>query len=108
MANLEKYTTEELHQLKKDIDEALAKRRKEDEKRAREEMKEVAEKYGFNVSDLVAGASTKSQAKSRSKAPAKFVHPEDPGKRWTGKGRKPEWVKAWEAEGRSLEEARVA
>lgn len=108
MANLEKYSTEELHQLKKDIDTALAKRRKDDEKRAREEMKEVAQKYGFNLTDLVAAPSANGKAKSKPNAPVKFVHPDDDSKRWSGRGRKPQWVKEWEAAGHSLEDARVA
>ena len=41
------------------------------------------------------------------KAPIRFRHPEQPGLVWSGRGKKPLWIQALEAEGR-IEVARVA
>ncbi len=101
--DLSNYSTEQLNQLKKDIDKEIQGRRKEDAKKAQQELKQVAERYGFALSDLV-GAQT---PKTRGKAKARFQHPTDATKTWSGRGRKPAWVKDWEATGRSLEELRI-
>lgn len=102
--NLSKYSTQELNQLKRDIDKELKSRRKDDAKKAQKELKSVAEKYGFNLNDLVSGQPGRP---SKGKAPARFRHPDDPSKTWSGRGRKPVWVKEWEAAGRSLDDLRV-
>lgn len=102
--NLSKYSTQELNQLKRDIDKELKSRRKEDAKQAQKELKSVAEKYGFNLNELV-GAQTPRGSKGT--APARFRHPNDPSKTWSGRGRKPVWIKEWESAGRSLDELRV-
>ena len=102
--DLSNYTTEQLNQLKKDIDKEVQSRRKEDSKKAQQEMKRVAERYGFTLNDLVG---EKQPAKTRAKGKAQFQHPTDTSKTWTGRGRKPTWIKDWEAEGRSLDELRI-
>ena len=101
---LSNYSTEQLNQLKKDIDKEIQGRRKEDAKKAQHELKQVAERYGFALSDLVGAQAPK----TRSKAKTQFQHPSDATKTWSGRGRKPAWVKDWEATGRSLEDLRIA
>lgn len=102
--DLTKYTSQELNQLKKDIDKELRKRRKQDVKEAQKELKQVAEKYGLAVTDLVSGGAPKPGKGSVS---VRFRHPEDPSKGWSGRGRKPAWIKEWEAKGKSLDDLRV-
>lgn len=102
--DLSNYSTPELNQLKKDIDKELNKRRRQDVKQAQKELKEVADKYGLAVSDLVPANAGKSGGRSGT---IRFRHPEDPNKGWSGRGRKPAWIKDWEARGRSVEELRV-
>ncbi|MCS4504693.1 Trans-acting regulatory protein HvrA [wastewater metagenome] len=106
--DLSKYDSQQLRELKKDIDKALESRRRDDAKKAQQELKQVAERYGFNLNELVAGQGTKqTRRRSGGKAPAQFRHPEDETKTWSGRGRKPVWVKEWEAAGRSLEDLRI-
>lgn len=102
--DLSKYDSRELQQLKKDIDKELRRRRKQDVKEAQKELKSIADRYGLTVSDLVAGAGVKS---GKTKATVRFRHPDDPSKGWSGRGRKPAWIKDWEAKGRSLDDLRV-
>ncbi len=103
--DLSKLDAKQLKQLKKDIDKELNRRRKEDVKEAQKELKGLAERYGISIQDLVTGAATGKSG--RRAAPARFRHPDDPSKGWSGRGRKPGWIKEWEAKGRSLDELRV-
>jgi hypothetical protein len=36
-----------------------------------------------------------------------YSHPEEPSLTWTGRGRKPKWVEAWIASGRTLDQLQV-
>ena len=105
--NPSKYGIKDLERLKKDIDKEIASRRKHEERQAREELKEVAAKYGFTLNELVSGVSIP-KGRSQSKPEDKFRHPDDPSKTWTGRGRKPKWVKEWEAAGCSMDDLTVA
>lgn len=103
MVNLAEYDTPSLRKLKADIDKELASRRRNDARLAKQEMRKAAEKYGFSLSELV----NPSTLKGGSSAPAKYQHPNDPSKTWSGRGRKPAWVKEYESSGRSLDELRI-
>ncbi|WP_298436608.1 H-NS histone family protein [uncultured Jannaschia sp.] len=90
--------------------EELAKERAETEARLRElqkaeaefdgrrlkEMKADIEKMlaaeGFTMADLFAGRAPK-KAGGGAKAPAKYRHPENASKTWSGRGRQPQWFK---------------
>ncbi len=105
MTDLSSYSRDELLELKKTIDKEITQRRKDEEKQAREELKAVAEKYGFTLNELLeARGQTKT---SSSGSPAKFRHPSDASKTWTGKGRKPAWLREWEANGGNKEDCRI-
>ena len=106
--DLSKLSSEELRQLQKDIDKELTARRRDEQKQAKQELKQVAERYGFSVEELVGNAGGGRKTRTSAKAGVTFRHPDDPSKTWTGRGRKPNWVKEWEATGRSLEDLRAA
>lgn len=101
---LEKMSRDELAQLQADIEGELKRRAKEDRKLALSEARKAAEQFGFSLEELTGGAS--GGAKSKSKGVAKYRNPEDPSKTWTGRGRRPEWVKALDSAGR-LDEALI-
>ncbi|MCO6440668.1 MAG: H-NS histone family protein [Nitrococcus mobilis] len=102
--DLSKYTFDELQWLKKDIDKELTSRRKLDAKKAQQELKSVAERYGFTLNELISGQTAKLTLANTA---VRFRHPEDADKIWSGRGRKPAWIKEWEARGHSLDELRV-
>ncbi len=103
--DLSRYSSSELQQLKKDIDKELRDRRKQDVKEAQKELKNLADRFGLTVTDLVAGAAGKGPAARKS--PDRYRHPDDPSKGWSGRGRKPAWIKAWEEKGKSIEELKI-
>ena len=70
------------------------------------EIKKKMKQFGITVADLGGVAGGKKAAKSKSKAPAKFRGPN--GELWAGgPGRKPEWVRAVLAAGKSIEDYRI-
>ncbi len=102
--DLSKFNSSELQQLKKDIDKELKRRHKQDVKEAQKELKNVAERYGLTLQDLLGSTGPKA---GKPGAGARYRHPDDPNKGWSGRGRKPAWIKEWEAKGRSLDDLKV-
>lgn len=101
--DLSKLDQDELERLQKDIDKELKRRLREGIKEAQKKAKLLAESYGLSVQDLVGGATARSGAAGN----IRFQHPDDPNKTWSGRGRKPGWVKEWDAAGKDLETLRV-
>ena len=104
--DLSKYNAQQLQQLKKDIEKEVNRRRKEDVKEAQKELKNLAERFGISVQDLLSGAAG-GKGNRKTTAKVRFRHPDDPSKGWSGRGRKPAWIKEWEAKGRSLDALKV-
>ena len=92
--------------------EDLARERQEAEKRIRElqkaeaeyddkrkaelrqEVEEMLRKEGFSVADVFGVKQTRgARGGAKTKGVAKYRHPENPEKTWTGKGRQPVWFK---------------
>jgi len=70
------------------------------------DIKAKMKEYGLTVEDLGGGAGRKAAGASKSKSPAKYRGPN--GELWSGgPGRKPEWVKAVVAQGKSIEDFRI-
>lgn len=103
--DLTRYNSQELRELQREVEREIKQRRKQEAKEAQRELKSVAERYGFSLNELLSGAAVKP---TTAKGVVRFRHPEDPDKTWSGRGRKPSWIKEWEAAGRPLEDLRVA
>jgi DNA-binding protein H-NS len=71
------------------------------------DIKAKMKQFGITVADLGGGAAGgKKPAKTKSSAPAKYRGPN--GELWAGgPGRKPEWVRAVLAAGKSVEDYRI-
>lgn len=67
-------------------------------------IKELA--ASIDVSVEINETSTKT-TKPSGKIPAKYRHPQDPDKTWTGRGITPRWLKAMMDKGRSLDEFKI-
>lgn len=100
--DLSNYNSQQLRELQGEIERELRKRRREEVRQAQRELRDVAERFGFSLSELVPG-----QAAATGARVVRFRHPTDESKTWSGRGRKPHWIKEWEEAGKSLEELRV-
>ena len=60
----------------------------------RTEIQEMLRKEGFSVADVFGVKQTRgARGGAKIKGEAKYRHPENPDKTWTGKGRQPAWYK---------------
>lgn len=103
---LDKLSLDELKQLQTDVAVAIyeyEERRKEEAKAA---LEAKAKEFGFSLEEVLSGKKGKSKAKSGKVAP-KYADPADPTVTWSGRGRKPKWVEAYLAEGKSLDDLKI-
>jgi len=113
MMDLSKLSQDELNQLNKEIDMELMRRHRDKVRKARRQIRELARSYGLSMTDLIPGSvrarrsGTSSYGKTAQRG-VRLAHPGDPSKTWSGRGRKPTWLKEWEAAGHSTEHLRVA
>lgn len=96
-------TEKRLQDIRKAEAEYLGRRTKE----LRAEIDAMLDKEGLSIDDVYGGRAGKRTSGGRSKGPAKFRHPENPAKTWSGRGRQPVWYKEAIAAGKSPEDMHV-
>jgi DNA-binding protein H-NS len=101
--NLSNLNIAELRDLEEKTRREIKKRESEELTRARDEILSIAHKLGVPLKDIL-GAAGKSKPAKTAKH---YQHPEDPALHWSGRGRKPGWVKDWLATGQALENLRT-
>lgn len=101
--NLSNMNLAELRDLEEKTRREIKKRESEELSRARDEILSIAQKLGVPLKDIL-GA----QGKVKSGKPAShYQHPENAELHWSGRGRKPGWVKDWLGAGKTLEALRT-
>lgn len=86
--DFESLSVDEILKIKSGAEQALIDHEKKRKQLAVDEIKQVAEKHGFSVGDLLEG-NKKSKAV---KLDPKYRNPKNPAETWTGRGRKPKWL----------------
>ncbi|MDX1655502.1 MAG: H-NS histone family protein [Candidatus Competibacteraceae bacterium] len=82
-------------------------RRAEHLKEVRKEMERKAREKGVTLEELFAIKGKRGRGKPRSKGEVAFRNPDDSSQTWTGKGKRPDWLKAKLEQGMDLEDLRV-
>jgi DNA-binding protein H-NS len=105
--NLASLSSSDLQQLKADIDKELTER--SSKLQAIEEVKKLAASKGLNLSDLIGemGGSKPKGKRELGPAPVRFRHPKDPSMTWSGRGKRPNWMKDAMAQGFTEDQMRV-
>ncbi len=85
---LEKMSYAELLKLQERIEAAIAEKRVEGAAATKEQLRAMAEKAGFSLSDLFGGK----RGPKKGNGQAKYRNPKDTSQTWTGRGRKPNWL----------------
>lgn len=93
----------ELKALRAKVDRAIATYEERKKKEALAELDEFARKMGYSLAELIAMKGEK----PRKTVAAKYVNPANASETWTGRGRKPKWVEAALASGKSLEDIAI-
>ncbi|WP_370263073.1 H-NS family nucleoid-associated regulatory protein [Limnobacter sp.] len=92
--NLAVMSASELQQLKADIDKELSDRSAK--LQAIEEVKKLAASKGLKLEELLAelgGAAKPKGKRELGPAPVRYRHPKDPTQTWSGRGKRPNWMK---------------
>jgi DNA-binding protein H-NS len=105
MQDLSAYSISQLRKIQAEVDEELKKRHFLGVSQAREQILHIAQSAGLSMKDILSGRSLEKSTKQP--LAAKYRHPDDTAKQWSGRGRKPTWVKEWVSSGRNLSEAEV-
>jgi DNA-binding protein H-NS len=84
---IEKLSYVELINLQKRIEEAIAEKRAADAQTTKEQLRQIAEKAGFDIKELFGR-----RGSPKGTAVAKYRNPKDSAQTWTGRGRKPNWL----------------
>ena len=96
-------TLAELKTLRTKIERAIETYEDRKKREALAELEESARKMGYSLAELAELSSTK----PRKAVAPKYANPENPSETWTGRGRKPKWVEAALAAGKSLEDLAI-
>ncbi len=102
MIDLESLSLKELKQLQKDVNAAITNFKDRERQKAIAEVEAFARERGLSQADLKALLS-----RSKKGLPAKYANPEDPTQTWSGRGRRPRWVEAALASGKSLDDLKI-
>ncbi len=85
---LDKMSREELTDLQKQVGAALKSYDDRQKKEAHAKLESMAKDLGYSLTDFSGGK----KGKQAGGVP-KYVHPENPAKTWSGRGRQPQWFK---------------
>ena len=92
----------ELRELEEQIPEEIERREALERENVLNEMRALAEARGFSLEDFLS-QKPKNQLAPVSKVKVKYQHPKNPEFKWTGRGRKPQWIVAWLANNDTLD-----
>lgn len=104
--DLNEFSLPELKELSKEVDKEIQQRQVEEKKRVSTQMKELAASVGMTVEEIL-GLEMAKKTKTKPRAPAKYRNPENPEQTWSGRGKKPAWIREALEQGRSLEEFEI-
>jgi len=105
MQDLSTYSLSKLRALEVQVIDELKSRHYLSVSKAREQILHIAQSAGISVKELMSG-----KAANRAKAApagAKYRNPADPSQEWSGRGRQPNWIKAWTASGKNIDDTKI-
>lgn len=100
--NLREMSIAELQDMAREVEAELKRRGDEERKKTLAKMKELAAGIGMTLEEVIAYSSTK-----KTKGEPKYQNPDDPRQTWTGRGKRPAWIKAALEQGKNLDQLRM-
>lgn len=90
----------ELIDLRDRVSALIVTRKAEEKERTADEIATLLTQRGYSLDELFPGG--KKGKKIGATKKVKYRHPDNPELTWSGAGRKPDWLKEWEASGKDL------
>ncbi len=97
--DLDQMSRKDLEKLRADVDRALQRVGARELQAAREAVERAAREFGFSLAEVMDGSA---KGKTKAKADAKYRNPADESQTWSGRGRKPQWIKDAESAGTDI------
>ncbi len=104
MNDLDNLTLKELHELRNRVERAITGFEERKRREAMAAVEAAAREHGFSLNDLT-GA--KLAVRRGGKVAPKYANPQNAEQTWTGRGRRPQWVQAALASGKSLDDLAI-
>ena len=101
--DLSTLSVSELRDLQQQIPAEIKRRESQEKANILNEVRAFAKARGYAIEDLIGKEAKVKVPAAGGKVKVKYRHPENVELEWTGRGRKPKWVEAWLAEGKSLD-----
>lgn len=101
MSDLQNLSENELQAMIENAKRLLDAKQATKRKDTLQQIKELAASINVTVEII---DSDKRRMRAGAKVPFKYAHPEDPSKRWTGRGMAPRWMQEFQAQGRDKSE----
>jgi len=109
MIDLSGMSRAELVALQSEIEKAMKTLAQKEIRLAREAAERAAREHGFTLTEVMGGgvATRNTRSGTRGKLPPRYRNPADPSQTWSGRGRKPAWIKEADAAGRPLSDFEI-
>ena len=101
--DLDGLSLDQLKALEKDVQRAIASFETRKKQELLEAARALAAKEGYTLADLF----DTSKSRGKKPLPARYQHPDDPSRTWSGRGRTPLWLKEAESAGLSRTEFEI-
>jgi len=102
--DLSEIAFQDLVKLRNELDTSIDNRREEEKQQLLWDIREKITERGFSMTEIFSRDEIIKHLKSRSPVFLKYHNPDNPEQKWSGRGRKPNWVIALLEQGRSLDE----
>jgi len=107
MFDLKSMSIADLLALQKAIPAEIEARQREERQNLLNEFRERARSLGMTLEEVVGAPIGRRSRASGSRSTTKYVHPQNPSLTWSGRGKRPGWVREWLDSGRSIDELAV-
>lgn len=104
--DLDSLSRAELTKLRTKVERAIKTHAERERRRALEAAERAAAEHGFSLAQLT-GTSASRGRSGKSPLPPKYRNPANSEQTWSGRGRRPDWVKAALEEGKSLSDLAI-
>lgn len=92
MIDLSNFSVAQLRDLQAQVVEELKSREKDEVAKVRQQILSLAQSVGMSVDQIMKGAQVKKSGKTVAQ---RYQDPANPAHQWTGRGRRPGWVKEY-------------